>query len=103
MATATLHLERASGRYADSLRAYEVIVNEEKRAELWPGDKTSIEAEPGQVEIYLRLDSGKSKTLTLTMDPGSELRLRARPRSALTALYRATLGRKNYMRLEVVS
>ena len=102
MATATLHLERASGGYADSLRAYEVVVNEENRAELWPGDSTLINVEPGQVDIYIRLDSGRSRSIILKMKPGSEVHLRCRPRSALTALYRATLGRNNYMRLEVV-
>lgn len=99
--TATLHLERVSGGWVDSMRAYEVIVNEEKRAELRPGDKGSIEAEAGQIEIYLRLDSGRSRSIALTMEPDAEARLRCRPRRALTALYGATLGRNNYMQLEV--
>lgn len=99
--TAKLHLERAPGGWADSLRAYEVIVNEEKRAELHPGEKITVEVSPGQVEIYLRLDSGRSRLIRLDAEPGSAVRLCARPRSAVTALYRATLGRRNYMRLEV--
>jgi hypothetical protein len=99
--TAKLYLERAPGGWADSLRAYEVIVNEEKRAELRPGEKTTIEVDSGKVDVYLRLDSGRSRSITLNLEPGSEVRLFCQPRSALTALYRATLGRNNYMRLEV--
>lgn len=99
--TAKLHLERAPGCWADSLRAYEVILNEEKRAELRPGEKRTIEVDPGQVEIYLRLDYARSRSIALRLEQGSEVRLFCRPRSALTPLYRATLGRNNYMRLEV--
>lgn len=97
-----LHLERPSGDYADSLRVYDVVVNDEKRGELGPGEQISIDVEPGPVSVFLRLDSGKSKSISLNLDSDGEVRLRGRPRSALTALYRATLGRRNYMRLEVV-
>jgi hypothetical protein len=97
---ATLHIERASDGWTDSLRAYDVIINEKKRAELGPGEHRDIDVEAGKVEVYLTLDSGRSRAITLDVKAGEEVRLRCRPRSALTALYRILFQRKNYMHLE---
>ena len=99
--TGRIVIERAPGGWADSLRAYEVIVNEEKRAELRSGEKKTIELDPGHIEVYLRIDSARSRKIAVQLESGTEVRLYCRPRSALTALYRATLGRRNYMRLEL--
>lgn len=101
--TATLLIERAPGGWADSLRAYEVIVNEEKRAELCRGEKRTIEVDPGQTEIYLKIDWCRSKIVHLSLGEGSEARLSCRPRLLFTVLYAVIFSRNNYMRLEVNS
>lgn len=102
MVTANLHIERSSGRWTDSLRSYDVIVNGEKRAELLPGEQKSIEVNPGRVEVFLSLDWARSPVVSLDVEPGSEVRLRCRPGNPLTAFYRITLGRHKYMHLELM-
>ena len=101
--TVTLHIERAPGGWADSLRAYEVIVNEEKRAELCRGEKRTIEVDPGQTKIYLKIDWCRSKIVQLPLGEGSEARLSCRPRLLFTVPYAVIFSRNSYMRLEVVS
>lgn len=97
---ATLRIERAPNGWTDKLRAYDVVVNEKKRAELGPGEHRDIGIEAGQVVVYLTLDSARSRAITLDVKAGEEVRLRCRPRSALTALYRILFQRNNYMHLE---
>jgi hypothetical protein len=99
--TAFLYLERASNRWVDSLRAYEVIVNGEKRDEIREGEKKTIEVDPGRVEIFLKINWCKSRSVTLDLASDSQAQFYCRPRNPLTALYGVTFGRNNYMRLEV--
>lgn len=98
--TAFICIGRPDKGYRDRYRSYEVIVNGSKRAVLWRGDSEKIEIDPGAVEVYVKIDWCKSRTLVLSLEPGSEARLRCRPRSALTALYGITFGRNSYIRLE---
>jgi hypothetical protein len=52
--------------------------------------------------VYLKIDWCRSPILRLNLQPGAEARLLCRPRSSLTAIYRITFGRNNYMRLESI-
>lgn len=99
---AKISIERSPGGWTDSLRAYDVIVNEEKRTEIFPGESLVIEVESDRVQVYLRLASGRSRIFEVDVEPDSEVQSRCRPGNALTALYRITLGRNSYMHLELV-
>lgn len=98
--SALVSIERPEGGYRDRYRSYEAIVNGQKRAEIWRGEKKRIEVDPGPVQVYMKIDSGKSRVVELTLQPGDEAKLRCRPRSAFTALWGITFGRNNYVRLE---
>lgn len=98
--TAKLHIARAPRGYRDSLRSYDVVVNGQVRAQLRRGEATTIEVDPGHVEIYIEVDWGRSRVVGMSLDPGAEAQLLCSPRTALTALYGITFGRNNYVRLE---
>lgn len=99
--TAYINIERRDGGWRDRYRAYEVLVNGSKRADLWRGDRKRIEVEPGVVEVYLKIDWAKSRIINLDLRPDSEARLRCSPRSLFTTLYGITFDRNNYVRLEI--
>jgi len=76
------------------------MVNGVSRASLRRGEKEAIEVSPGELEVYLKIDWCRSRTVRVNLEPGSEARLRCRPRSLLAAPYGLTFGRKNYIRLD---
>jgi hypothetical protein len=100
--TARLYFERSDGGYVDRWRAYEVIVNGESRTELKPGDHRTIQVDPGQVEVFVRIDWCRSRVVTLNMAPDSEKKLYCRPRSPLTAFYGLIFARNDYVQLDAV-
>jgi hypothetical protein len=100
--TAYLQIERPDRGLRDRYRAYEVIVNGEKQAELWRGDKKRIEVEPGPTQIHVKIDWCRSRTVDLALKPGDETQLICRPRPLVTVIYGVTFGRNNYVRLEEV-
>lgn len=95
-------IQRAHEGWRDRYRSYEVIVNGERRADLWRGEATAIEVDPGEVEIYIKIDWCKSRSIRMNMKAGSEKRLFCRPGSLLTGTYGVTLGRNNYVRIEQI-
>jgi hypothetical protein len=97
---AKLYIERTLHGYVDRWRSYEVIVNGKPRGELGRGEATMIEVDPGEVEMYMKIDWCRSRILRMTLDPGAEIRLLCRPRSIFTAFYGITFGRNNYVQLE---
>jgi len=97
---AKVRISRTAGGYVDRWRSYEVIVNEEVRAKLLPGEATTIEVDAGQVDVFIGIDWCRSRAVRMDLPPGSEAQLLCRPRSLLTAFYGITFGRKNYVRLE---
>lgn len=70
--TAIVLIERPDRGFPDRYRSYEVIVNGRKRAEIWRGEKKRIEMEPGVVQVYMKIDWGKSREMELTLQPGDE-------------------------------
>lgn len=59
-----------------------------------------IDVDPGEIEIFIRIDWCRSRVVRVTATDGAELRLRCRPRSLVTAFYGITFGRSNYVQLE---
>jgi len=97
---ATLHISRPARGYVDRWRSYGVIVNGELRAQLHRGETTSIEVEPGQIEIFIKIDWCRSRVVQMALSPESEAHFVCRPRSVVTALYGITFARDNYVHLE---
>jgi hypothetical protein len=93
-------IERAQGGWVDRYRAYEVVVNGESRAELRRGEKQAIKVDSEEIEIFLRIDWCRSRTVRLSLAEGTEARLFCRPRRLLTAFYGITFARDDYVRLE---
>lgn len=98
--TGVIAVERALGGWRDYFRSYEVMLNGERRADLWRGEKTRIEVDPGAVEIFIQIDWCKSRLLQVNVEAGSEERLVCSPRSLWTTIYGITFGRNDYVRLE---
>lgn len=95
-----IHIERNRHGYVDRYRSYEVVVNGACQAELRRGESKTIEIDPGEVEIFVKIGWCRSRKLQLKVNLGSEARLVCRPRSVVTALYGLTFGRHDYVRLE---
>lgn len=100
---AQFQIERSPHGYVDRYRSYEVIVNGEAHSELRRGEKKTIEVEPGEIEVFLKIDWCRSRVLRLMVDAGSEIRLFCRPRRLLTAFYGLTFGRHNYILIEITN
>jgi hypothetical protein len=101
MSRSVLKLERKVSGWVDRNRAYKVIMNGMERAELRPGEVKTVEVDPGEVEIFLKIDWCSSRMIRLDVEPESEVWLCCWPRYWATALYGITFGRNSYMRLEV--
>lgn len=95
-----LHMERASAGYVDRYRAYKVIVNGEPKAELRRGDVKKIDVDPGEIEVYLKIDWCSSRKIRIALKTGETVRVCCRPRSLATAFYGLTFGRHDYVHLQ---
>lgn len=63
-------------------------------------EKRTIKVDPGEVEIFVKIDWCRSRVARMSVNPGSKARLFCRARSLLTVFYGITLGRHDYVRLE---
>lgn len=100
--TAFLNIERSDDGWVDRYRAYEVIVNGQKRADLRRGEQRTIEVGSGQIVVVVKIDWCSSHPLTIAEpEAGSELRIHCRPSNLMAALYSMVFARDNYIRLEM--
>lgn len=98
---ARLLVKRVSKSWVDRYRAYEIVVNGEVRAQIRRGEQVTVEVDPGQVDAHLRIDWCKSRPVKLNLALGQVALITCRPRSLFTALYGVTVGRNDYIQLDV--
>jgi hypothetical protein len=98
--TAELFIERAPQGWTDRFRSYEIFVSGELQDELRRGEQVAIEVDPGPIELWLKIDWCRSRSLRFDLEAGNEVRVHCRPRQVLTALYAVAFARNDYMQLE---
>jgi hypothetical protein len=99
---ARIQIDRAKGGRTDKLRAYAVVLDGVKVARVKRGETCTIETDAGHHEVRLAVDWCRSPTVSFELAAGQEARLRCWPNARpLTILHRATLGRANYISLEL--
>jgi hypothetical protein len=90
------------GAEPTSYGAYAVVLDGVKVARVKRGETCTIETDAGHHEVRLAVDWCRSPTVSFELAAGQEARLRCWPNARpLTILHRATLGRANYIGLEL--
>jgi hypothetical protein len=97
---AQVRLRRRRRLYADRLRAYDVLVDDERVGRLKHGEEASFEVEPGRHKVQLRIDWASSEPRVIDLRAGEVAELECRARNPLGAVYWITFGRRRYIRLE---
>lgn len=65
----TIKLKRDSG-YADRIRAYHVVIDGKKVTKINNGGNIEIEVEPGDHELFLKVDWCRSNKITFSITEG---------------------------------
>ncbi len=100
MTSGEVEITRIAEGWRDRARAYKVYVNGQRRDEIGRGETRVLEVEPGEAEIYLKIDWCRSRRVKVAVAPGAKVRLSCGPRGLLTGLYDITFGWRNYMWLQ---
>lgn len=100
MDKALLQISRVEDGWGDRVRAYKIVVNGEQRETIKKGETKTIEVDPGEVEVFLKIDWCRSQKQRFEAQPGSEAKFSCGPGNPFTALWRTTVGRANYMWFE---
>ena len=103
MSTATIKINRDSG-YVDRIRAYHVVLDGEKITKISNGGSVELDVEPGEHELYLKIDWCRSNKInfsisegqTKTYNGGSSLR----GFMMLLAIIYVTVQKNSYLWLE---
>lgn len=96
----SIEISRPAGGYTDRARAYQVLVDGREVGKLRDGQRITVDVPPGRHEVFARIDWCLSPTVVLELAAGEKACLVCRPNaSPMTALWYATLGRKDYLSL----
>jgi len=98
MEHAIIHLWRKPP-YTDLLRAYKIIIDGKRVGTIRPGKRHLFEIEPGHHDIFLRVDWGSSRHLSIDLAPGEEVKLICQGGNPFAWLYNVTAGARNYIKL----
>lgn len=101
MDTGTIALTRAPGRRKDRARAYKVLVDDVRVAEIRGAQTLELEVPSGAHVLRLRIDWTGSPALAFTLTPGQTARFECRPTSvAPWSMVLGLLSRTRYVVLE---
>ena len=100
--TATsIRLRRDARDWTERLRAYRVLLDDVPAGTIRRGGTVQLDVAPGHHHVQVTIDWGRSPVLELELADGEEVELRCfTDATPLTALWRATVGRRRYLGLE---
>jgi len=101
MENATIVIRRRASGWVDRGRQYTVLVDRRKVGKIKPGAEATFDVAPGQREISLKLDWGKSKSVKANLSPGQRIVLRCEAPSLARLPLALTVGFKSYIKLDV--
>jgi hypothetical protein len=101
MENATILIRRRAGGWVDRGRQYTVLVDGRKVGKLKPGAEATFDVPPGQREIFLKLDWGKSKSVKVNLSPGQRIVLGCEASSLARLPLAMTVGFKSYIKLDI--
>ena len=100
MADATLVLARPKA-YVDKVRAYKIMLDGQEIGRIKEGSEESLTIPAGSHELQLKIDFAMSQVTRFDAADGQVIKFTCKPKAnAITALYYATVGRKNYIIVE---
>ena len=100
MADATLVLARSKA-YVDKVRAYKIMLDGQEIGRIKEGTEESLTIPAGSHELQLKIDMAMSPVVRFDAADGQVVKFTCKPKpNTLTALYYATIARKNYIILE---
>jgi hypothetical protein len=103
VAVAKIQVRRRPEGYQDSLRRYGVVLDGNKVASVAKGESVTIETEPGDHEVHLKMDWARSRSVRISLADAQQVTVECWPRAnPLLWPYWMTLGRSRYIGIEVL-
>lgn len=88
--------------YADSLRAYDIVLDGRVAGHIWQGQTVELDISPGNHTLFLKIDWGRSNIVRFDMD-GRRIDFKCssslRGMRVYLAIFYITLFRNSYLRL----
>ena len=101
-AEAKLQIVRHGG-YADMLRSYKIVVNDEKVGSIARNSVLNFDVPSGRLKVEAHVDWGRSQPLLIDVAPGQKITVEVSNHwGALLALWGATFGARTYLELKEV-
>ena len=101
MTETRIRLRRDSRDWTERLRAYRVLLDGAPAGTIRRGATIELDVEPGLHHVQVAIDWGRSPRLELELAAGDDVGLRCfTDATPVTALWRATVGRRRYLGLE---
>ncbi|MDQ3729475.1 MAG: hypothetical protein M3355_07785 [Actinomycetota bacterium] len=103
---ASITVRRTKDSWQDLARAYTVLIDGTKAGKLRRGKELTVELEPGEHEVQMKIDWTKSEKQTLQLNDGETAEFLCSPpgttKEATRAATTAVLGKEGYIQLERV-
>lgn len=99
----SIRVRRASNWWADSLRAYEVVIDGCVAGRIRQGESHDFEVAAGSHEIFLKISWCRSEKLVLDLAAGQEAVVDCSARRLITGFYAITFGRSRYIKVTHVA
>jgi hypothetical protein len=71
----------------DRNRLYKVVIDQHEKGELWPGQRSSFDVQPGEHRVQVKIDFMRSNELAVTVQPGDAVELSCAGRGSAIALF----------------
>ncbi len=101
---ASITVKRTKDSVRDIARAYTVLIDGNKAGKVRRGKELTIEVEPGEHEVQMKIDWTKSEKQTVNLNEGESAEFLCSPpgttREAGAAATGALLGKEGYIHLE---
>jgi hypothetical protein len=95
-----IRITRARGHYRDSLRAYQVEIDGQRRGSLRPGQTQDFPVAPGEHGVRLTVDWCTSPLRVVRLNEGQWTQFVCRPNGWFFEIWRIVLSPGEYIRLD---
>jgi hypothetical protein len=99
----TIAIYRSPDIWMDRNRVYKVLIDDQERGEIWPGQRLSVNVSAGERRVLVKIDFMRSNELALTVLQGEDVDLTCAARGSALAIFNTIFRRKAYLDLHTMT